>query len=145
MSHAANMACSKGVSFKHKIQINKEKILVDHYDLSVILGNLLDNAMEACEKISDLEARHIEVDILTTDAGFMIHVANSAKQGVPDMDGITDKEDKQKHGYGISNIRAVVEKYDGIFQMERKEASFEATVILPSEESTNTIPFGVLE
>ena len=43
----------------------------------------------------------------------------------------TDKNNKLLHGYGISNVKAISEKYGGVFTIERHESSCEATLIFP--------------
>jgi sensor histidine kinase regulating citrate/malate metabolism len=55
---------------------------------------------------------------------------NSAERKIV-TDLSTDKKDKEHHGYGISNVKAISEKYGGILTVERKEAYCEATFIVP--------------
>ena len=102
---------------------------IERYDFSVALGNLLDNALEACEKIS--EKPYIKVTIQTTQNALLIDVVNSVLEKTELYGGYTHKKDKRRHGYGIQNIRAVAEKYGGNFHYEYGKDCFCASVILP--------------
>jgi hypothetical protein len=130
VSNALNMAQANNINFKSDIKIEKERITIERYDLCVALGNLLDNAVEACKKVNNPDDRSILVSIVTGDNSLIIHIENSAERKIV-TDLSTDKKDKEHHGYGISNVKAISEKYGGILTVERKEAYCEATFIVP--------------
>lgn len=130
VSNSLNIAEVNNITFKSDIKIEKERICIERYDLCVALGNLLDNAVEACKKISNLDDRIISVSVVTGDNSMVIHIENSAER-MKEIDFKTDKKDKMLHGYGISNVRAISEKYGGVFTIERRESSCEATLIFP--------------
>ena len=67
VSNAFNTAEANKIRFKTDISIDKSKINIERYDLSVALGNLLDNAIEACKKIRNLDDRYICL-LYTSDA-----------------------------------------------------------------------------
>ncbi len=130
VSNSLNIAEANNISFKSDIKIEKERICIERYDLCVALGNLLDNAVEACKKVSNPDDRIIFVSIVTGDNSMVIHIENSTER-MTGIDFKTDKKDKLLHGYGISNVKAISEKYGGVFTIERRESSCEATLIFP--------------
>lgn len=135
MSNAAHVAANSEIAFDSHICISHEKMNIERYDLSVVLGNLLDNAIEACNKIAVKEKPYIKVTIETTETALLIDVVNSSQQTVSLHNGYTDKKDKSRHGYGMQNIGAVADKYGGTFHYEYENSSFAATVILPFRDS----------
>ncbi len=130
VSNSLNIAEANNITFKSDIKIEKERICIERYDLCVALGNLLDNAVEASKKVSNPDDRIISVSIVTGDNSMIIHIENSAERMMK-ADFKTDKADNLLHGYGISNVKSIAEKYGGVFTIERKESSCEATLILP--------------
>lgn len=131
MSNAANRAGEEQTGFQSDIRIARDKINIERYDLSVVLGNLLDNALEACRKIPDPGERYVKAAIVTTDTALVIRIENSVLHKETAHYGYTDKKDKDQHGFGLSNIRRTAEKYGGTFCFACGDVSFEASVILP--------------
>ena len=89
--------------------------IIDDYDWSTIIPNLLNNAIEATRQIED-EDKTIEISFKYIRNKIVVSVTNPIKDDVniPDLANIkTSKKDKLNHGYGIKNIRNSVEKYHG--------------------------------
>ena len=88
---------------------------MDEIDLYTLLGNALDNAIEANEKIADVAKRWISIQIQNKKGIILVEIVNpfvgsiKLKNGLP----ITSKGDKLSHGYGTQSIRSIVEKYNG--------------------------------
>ena len=82
-----------------------------------LFGNLLDNALEACEKINDKE-RWIKIKIKKKNLLLYIEIANALEQMPKQIqkEFVSNKKDNGLHGYGIKNIQDLVKKYDGLFQ-----------------------------
>lgn len=131
VSNAYNNAEIKNINFRTDIKIDKSKINIERYDLSVVLGNLLDNAIEACTKISNIDDRFIKVYIFTNETALVINILNSAVGTNAFTKVKSDKSNKILHGYGLNNVNLIAEKYGGSFIAERRESKFEATVVLP--------------
>ena len=130
VSNALNIAGANNITFKSDIKIEKERINIERYDLCVALGNLLDNAVEAARKVINPDDRYISLSIITADNSLIINIENSSERmSNPDLK--TDKKNTLLHGYGISNVKAIAEKYGGVFTIERRESSCEATLIFP--------------
>ena len=85
-------------------------IIIADTDLCIILGNALDNAEEALEKV--LENKKLSIEIKSYKQVLFIEIVNSSIH-VETKSLKTTKKDKINHGYGLENIRNVVEKYGG--------------------------------
>ena len=108
-------------------------IIVNDVDLCVILSNLLDNAIDAVERVRDGK-RRISVKIFMGKQWMEFMVVNSTKDELTiDRSGlpVTTKEDKQMHGLGLGNVKRVVEKYGGELQCSIRDMMFTAKVYLP--------------
>lgn len=105
----------------------------DAFDVGIILQNLLQNAVEACEKVSEGE-RFIVLTGKRKGRFFLIEVKNSfAGEVVFGQDGLpvtTKKEDAPMHGVGLSNVRREAEKYMGELELRTNQQEFSATVLL---------------
>jgi len=106
---------------------------INNVDLCILMGNLLDNAVDACKRISDPDAeRFIDVDIRLKGPFLCINIKN-AYSGTLNFDKhhyFTTKPDTLYHGIGLSNVARVVEKYDGKLTVSHSENIFTATVLL---------------
>ena len=96
-------------------------------DMCKILGNMLDNAIEAAsdERLEGLDEEHrcIDLDFKKTDNFFMISMSNPCAVCPVIRDGTieTVKSDKKNHGFGLKNIREAAVKYNGELSMECDE------------------------
>jgi len=131
VSNAFNTAAANNITFKTDIRIDNSKINIERYDLSVTLGNLLDNAVEACKKISNPDDKYIHVSLFTSDTALIVNIVNAKCANTSKSESKIDKLDTVLHGYGLGNVSAIAEKYGGTFSVESSESSFGATAILP--------------
>lgn len=92
-------------------------------DMYVILENLIDNAMEASLKTDKPE---IYVMICRTEDTLSFNIGNSVMNGIKEIntDTQTTKEDSRKHGYGLKNIKDVVDKYNGEISYEMRRPDY---------------------
>lgn len=100
-------------------------------DMSIILNNALNNAIEAAEKCPENE-RNIAITSSRKKNAFIITVTNSCA-GVELADGElphTTKSDSENHGFGLLNIRNTAEKYGGGIEIDCKNGKFTLTVML---------------
>ncbi len=130
VSNSLNISEANNIRFKSDIKIEKDRINIERYDFCVALGNLLDNAVEAAQKVTDPDERYISVAIITADNSLMINIENSSER-MSDTELKTNKENTVLHGYGLSNVKMISEKYGGVFTIEHKAYSCETTLILP--------------
>ena len=110
----------------------------DAFDVGIILQNLMQNALEACEKISEGE-RFIVLTGKRKGRFFLIEVKNSfAGEVVFGQDGLpvtTKQEDAPMHGIGLANVRREAEKYMGELELKAVQQEFSATVLLQERSS----------
>lgn len=102
---------------------------ISSMDLAVIVGNLLDNAIEATLKTSN---KWIKTDIRITKGVLIIEIKNSF-DGTVKKSGdnfITRKEDKGVHGMGITNIKDILKKYDGEIEFSYSGMIFRVLVLV---------------
>jgi hypothetical protein len=106
------------------------ELAVEIVDLSIILTNLLDNALTAIANVNgDCQ---LSVRISYQKGMLLIHVSNSYNGDVQYENGVlvTTKEEKEEHGRGLQNVRKAVEKYQGILRLKHDADTFTAEVIL---------------
>lgn len=130
MNYKNMIANEKNVHINLEIQI-PETIPYKSSDICVILGNLLDNAIEATEKSQ--EDREIDVCIIYKKGKLKISVKNPLigkveKNGEGEF--ISNKKDKQNHGIGLSSIKKVVESYDGFIEIKSEDKEFKVNILI---------------
>ncbi len=101
-------------------------------DLCAILGNLLDNALEAAKQIPDSEQRWLRLTIRRINQMLIIRVENSFFTSPVKQDGAlkTSKDGNGMHGWGLKSAQAAAEKYDGMVQTTFTGNTFKAVVTL---------------
>lgn len=119
------MAQSDNINIEDDINMEGIKIL-DPFDISTIFGNLIDNAMEACKLVKDMEMRVINISARKKNQLLIIHVTNPEPE---DRGRVMRK--KRIHGYGLKNVNDVVKKYGGEISIEEKESQFVVSIIIP--------------
>ena len=124
------IAREKGITIHLESRIPAE-LPYESTDLSIILGNLLDNAMEATEKLEN--EKDIFVSLLYQKEKMLIKVQNPYTGDLKkDRAGnyISEKKDRENHGIGLKSVRKVVEKYEGVTEIHTEDQTFEVYVIL---------------
>lgn len=104
---------------KMKISIElQETFPLCALDITVLLGNLLDNALEACLLLPQ-EKRNICLTMDDRHGTLIVEVSNTYDPNLLKGQGghlYTSKQDKSRHGIGINNIKRIVEKYKGSYE-----------------------------
>lgn len=101
-------------------------------DLYVLLGNALDNAIEAVRKIKEEEKRVISMRVYAKDELIILQIENTCTEDVnlpEDGNPTTTKADRNYHGYGIGSIRKIVEKYNGSLSLRADGQIFILTAV----------------
>ena len=109
LSNKTKLAKSHGIDLCSVI-IGKPVTFIADVDYSILVGNLLDNAIEAT-----IEAKENEVNLCLSfyEDRFVIEVKNCVVAKPKSKQLLTNKKDKSKHGIGLKNIKDIVEKYNG--------------------------------
>ena len=118
-------------SIKTVLELNiPEKMSIPSFDLAVILGNLLDNAIEA---VADLEKdRQIKTKI-NYDKGRLIILVENPYQGERLKVGnqyLTTNKEPSQHGLGLENIKSILQKYDGTIDITQRGNIFSVSLLL---------------
>lgn len=103
---------------------------VEIMDLSTILTNLLDNALQALQKLKDNKKLNIK---MTYKKGILLMRIQNTYNGIVKYENgelITTKENHDQHGYGMKNVETAAAKYDGICQVTHDENIFQSEVLL---------------
>lgn len=104
-------------------------------DLCIILGNALDNAIEACTR-SKIKEMWIKV-IMKYDNGNLLILIENSFDGILEKKStggfFTLKKDKESHGFGMQSIQRVVNKYNGFSNFSAKNEIFYLRIILYQE------------
>ena len=125
------LACKEAVDMQCHVFIPDE-VPYDSTDLCIILGNLLDNALEAVMHLQE-KLRWVEVNVTQIKGSLSITVRNPFEGEISkDRFGgfLTGKTDKINHGLGLESVRRSVEKYDGELQTDAADGLFCVTVLL---------------
>lgn len=108
---------------------------INAFDISVILNNALQNAVENVEQC---ETPYISIRSYHRNNAYMTEISNSFtgslqwdyESGLP----VTSKKEKDSHGYGLANIRRVAEKYSGDIAVDVKNGEFRLSIMLMMEK-----------
>ncbi|MGQ8872390.1 GHKL domain-containing protein [Paenibacillus sp. TSA_86.1] len=120
---------ANGIRIDTRIHLHSQHVGIERYDLCVVLGNVLDNAVEASKKVRIAEDRYMLVSIHSTASALVIQVMNHAIQ--PSAGLKSDKSDSEFHGFGLTNISRICSKYGGHMTIEQGQGSFNNIVVLP--------------
>ena len=126
------------LSYAHAQHIKTTHSLIDDIQLCTLIGNLFDNAIEACTKIKEPDKRYIDFQIKPFNCMMSIYMENSCIG-----DYVIDKNGKLKtskqtdiinHGIGLKRIEEIVERANGFVTLNPSNDKFEVIIQLPTEE-----------
>lgn len=106
--------------------------LISPTDLCVIFGNTLDNAIEACEKISLETKKEISINC-NCNCGFMfLTISNPVVENISIHNNSikTSKKDTSNHGFGLYSLKKIIQKYNGEFSLSCNNNLFHAKIEL---------------
>lgn len=118
-------ACGVDVTFEHR---NISSINISGVDLAVLLGNAIDNAVEAASGLAGSDKKTVDVIAVVNNGRLIITVSNYVKENIDVSNLMTTKSDAHLHGFGVINMRAVAEKYNGEVVLECREKVFKAII-----------------
>ena len=143
VSRSGNLVVDSLINYKYSLA-QKERIDMKCYifvpeemvfagaDLCIILGNLIDNAMEAVNSFLPGQ-RYIDVSITQIKDSLSIMVKNPYK-GKLLLNGngqiITSKQEHRNHGIGLDSVQRTVEKYKGELLIEHEDGIFSVSILL---------------
>lgn len=128
-----NDAQSKGIDTSLRLVVQIPHDL--EFDLSIMLSNLLDNAIEACEK--NPSNAQILLTISEEAGYYRLVVRNTIAASVlkKNQELKTEKANKKPHGWGLRSVTDLVSKRNGLIDFYEKEGMFYVDILLPIEEN----------
>ncbi|MGM9593006.1 MAG: ATP-binding protein [Candidatus Onthomonas sp.] len=102
-------------------------------DLYTLFGNALDNAIEGSLEVPDREQRNVAVTVQSRHGAAFIQVENYFAHPIQLEHGMprTTKPDAENHGFGVSSIRSVAQRYGGTMDISAEDGIFLLSVLIP--------------
>lgn len=124
-----NLALEKKIDCFVNIELDN-LLAMDDVSLCTIFANLLDNAIEAAQRVPGREERRISLKARYTGESLCIEVENSRVGELKESKAglLTTKTDKENHGYGLRSVRDVVENYCGHMDITAASDTFRVTI-----------------
>lgn len=129
INYKLNEARNNDINIQANISV-PNNLLLDATDITAVVGNLIDNSIEACMLI-EIEKRQIDVNICYEKGVLFIGIKNTFN-GEFEENGklITKKIDKLNHGYGLKNVEKTLEKYDGYMEADHDNCWFNVSAMM---------------
>lgn len=124
VSHALGIARELHIGMEHRIQLSPAAMDIDRYDLCIVLGNLLDNAIEAARQVRESSNPSIQLYIHANNNALVIYTSNSIE-----APGRT--RNSKLRGIGLCNVQRVADKYGGHLKTAIKKGRYETVLVLP--------------
>lgn len=129
---------AEGIAFEAVVAADLSALPLTSVELASLFGNLIDNAIEACERIDDEnQPRMISLKVTNVGTQVLIHLKNAAKpDAVVKKEGrfVTSKK-QGDHGIGMSRIDEIIESHNGTIERKQEENTFETFIMLPQESN----------
>ena len=129
VSNSVNIANERGIVMEYDIHIDKDIIKTDDYDLSIIIGNLLENAINACSDSIVKDKPKLQLTIFTDNDNNLVF---KLKNPIPASKKSPDSETELYHGYGLENVKNTVSKLNGTYIIDDKNGIFDVSIVLPN-------------
>lgn len=128
LNYKISEAMKEGIEVDINVMI-PEEINIKPFDLSVVLGNLFDNAVEA---VRNLSKKMVRIDMKMDRSVLYIGTSNPyAGEIMKSKTGIrSTKKDTSSHGFGLKSIENSINKYNGIMDIDYSDNIFEVTVLM---------------
>lgn len=124
-----SLVLKKGIALSFKAVV-PQNLTVSDIDLCVILGNLIDNAVESCEKVGE-DQRFLRLYIGVLKQQLYVSISNATGETVRKIDAAYVSTKRGNHGHGLRRIDRVVEKYGGFVNRQNEPGVFATEILLP--------------
>ncbi len=132
--HYLKVAQEQGVRVNTSLHL-PNNVGIDDQDLCVILGNCLENAVEACRKIPPNQLRYIDIKTTIAKNHLVIKIANSFHGSVIRQgDSFVSSKHGDDHGMGLASVKALTAKYHGYCSICCEQQVFQVAVSLKLPE-----------
>lgn len=130
LSSKLSLLKSRGIAVSAKAT-TPETLSVAEVDLCVVIGNLLDNAAEACMKLEKPEDRFVRVYLGQLKGQLYLSVSNSCAGKPKKVGGQYQTSKTGWHGFGLLRVDRIVRKYNGYVNRQSEEGVFATEIMLP--------------
>lgn len=134
LSDKYNIAQKIGIDFKKELSLTAD-ISIAPADICAILGNSLDNAIEACKRMKNVTMkREIILSMICRESHLIIVVSNTIDQ-IPEKEGKyfrSSKPSPELHGLGMHSIERTVKKYSGNMVVKCDQGQFKLEIVMPT-------------
>ena len=129
MNYKLKEAADKEIEIESKITV-PTALNISPFDMSIILGNLLDNAIESALKSKN--DKKIKIKIYFEKSSLYIHIANAFNGDIimEDKKYKTTKPNKSNHGLGLLSVSRVLGKYNGQMDISYTKSLFSVKILL---------------
>lgn len=130
-SNKINKIKNNNIKLNYKINL-KNNISISDIDLSSILSNAIDNAIEGS---TNSKEKFIDIILKSEKGLFILKINNSYNHKIilKNNKFQTTKENKKLHGLGISSMTEIVQRYNGFIDIKTKDNIFELLISIPIE------------
>lgn len=123
------------IAAQNDIPVNAKAVLpegvtVSDIDLCVIIGNLLDNAIEENKKLPP-DDRFIRVYIGKKNTQLYLAITNAAGEKQVHRGKLFESMKGEQHGFGLARVENAVTKYGGMFSVDSEDGGFTAEILIP--------------
>ena len=136
LNQKAQVAKKNNIDIRFKVN-DLSGIQVAPIDLVIIIGNLLDNAIEACVKLPAGE-REIYAQLLLEDTLFLSFRNTSPPVEIVNSYIATTKKPPDLHGFGLQNVKTALKKYDSFYDMAYEDGYFAFTIEMENDSPSAT-------
>ncbi len=126
-----NIAAQNIIPVNAKAKIPENTPVTD-VDLCVIIGNLLDNAVEENKKLPQ-DDRFIRIYIGQKNTQFYLAFTNAAGKKQERRGSLFGSTKGADHGFGLARVESIVKKYGGLFSADSEDGGFTAEILIPLE------------
>jgi len=124
-----SLAIQENIEVDYKVAV-PQKLTVRDLDLCVLIGNLIDNGVESCQKMeSGKKYIHFYMGVLKKQ--LYIYVSNATGEYVRRLDDAYITTKRGNHGHGLKRINGIVDKYDGYINRQNEPGVFVTEIMLP--------------
>ena len=125
-----SLAEKEAVNVNCKVELYGELSISD-IDLCVLMGNLIDNAVESCALLPTDAERFLRIYICVRRSQLYIAVTNATGEVIRRLDQEYITQKRGNHGHGLKRIDAIVEKYQGFIRRANEPGVFSTEIMLP--------------
>ena len=113
----------QGVTVNCIVDVPKE-MDIDYGDLNVLIGNLIDNSINAVKRIENVENAFIDIN-LTCSAGNLVFII---KNSYSDEREVRSRDYYVNHGRGIGSVKKILRKYNGSYELQKTDKEYETCI-----------------